>query len=794
MSCPCNGPYNPPVVSNPKRKSSGLLHFLGAFGGGDRRAQGEYARIEAFLTAVPAEYCGFGPEGSIAYSPGFCAALGLARVRTLGDIQYKLAPGDSAALESLFERLEEEGVSFTLHVKNDSETKSFKISGVRGQDTEGRAQYNILWLEDITMQLGASKIFAEEQAAQRDENERLQDSLDSLPFPVWIRDGAQKITWCNVAYARRVGARPSEIVAQQKELVSQGRKRSERIVPVGPDLARKALEEGAPQSVKMRAVIGGSRFLLQVTEVPVKGRGITVGTAEDYTSEEALEEKIRKDEAANRGLLEQLRSAIAIYDADQRLTFYNSGFSQLWGLEDGWLNTKPKLGEVMEKLRETRRLPEQSDFRKFKQSWTDMFTGLIDPHDEMLYLPDGSAVRMLAVPHTIGGLMMNFEDVTSRLELESSYNTLVAVQKETLDNLAEGVAVYGGDGRLKLWNPSFGRLWGLNPEDLAGEPHISKIIEKMKGYFDDFMWRDMREKLIALGLEREVRQGRFARKDGAQVDYATVPLPDGGVLITYTDVTDTVRVENALREKNAALEAAEKLKLDFLANVSYQLRTPLNAIMGFNEILDRQYFGPLNEKQRGYTGDIKAASEKLLGLINDILDLSSFEAGQMTLDLSPVGIRAMLENVVALASEWARKEDIGLELICPANVGKVEVDETRMKQAVMNLLRNAIAHTQEKGRIELRARRRKDALDIIVQDNGAGIAEEEKERILQPFEKIEGGLKASRGVGLGLTLVHNIVKLHGGEFTLESEPDQGTTVTISLPLSRGRFHRDQASS
>lgn len=743
--------------------------------------------MEAFLAAVPGEYCGWGPDKTVAYSPGFCAMLGLERVQSLGDVQYKLSPGDSAALEGLYIRLEDEAIPFTLNVQDCTETRTFRISGVRGADASGTAQYNILWLEEITLQARASEMFAEEQALQRAEIDRLQDSLDSLPFPVWIRDPDRKIAWVNVAYAKLVNMRPSKIIAGQKEIVSARRKgkSGEKEVLTGPELAEKALEEGKLRTARAHTVIGGNRILMQVSEIPLKGKNITVGMAEDRSAEETLEEKIRKDESANRGLLDHLRSGIAIFDAQQRLDFYNPAFTQLWGLEDGWLNTKPRLDEIIEKLRETRRLPEQADFKSFKKKWLDMIGVLIEPHEDMMYLPDGSAVRLLVVPHEIGGLMMNFEDVTSRLELESSYNTLIAVQKETLDNLAEGVAVYGGDGRLKLWNPSFGRMWGLNPEDMEGEPHISRIVARMKSYFGEGERDAMHEKMMALGLERDISKGRFERRDGTQVDYATVPLPDGGVLITYTDVTDSVRVENALREKNAALEAAEQLKLDFLANVSYQLRTPLNAIMGFNEILEQQYFGPLNARQIEYTRDIRGASEKLLGLINDILDLSSFEAGYMELEIAPVSVREMMENIADLASDWARKEKITLKLLCPANIGKIEMDETRIKQAVMNLLRNAIAFTPENGAIELRTRRRRDVLEIEVKDNGIGIAREDQVRVLQPFERVEaGGPHAARGGGLGLSLVQNIASLHGGAFALDSAPGEGTSATISLPLKR----------
>lgn len=772
------------------RKNSFFSSFFAIFGGGsDLRAQ--KARLEAFLAAVPGEYCGWASDGTVAYSKGFCDALGLESVAHIHDIQNRLAPDDSAALEGLFNRMAETGVAFTLRAADRAGTRVLKLSGMHGRDITQQDYFNILWLEDLTTQEEASRVYAEEQKLQREEIDRLQDSLDALSVPVWIRDENQILTWCNIAYARKIDAKPSEIIAQQKEIVSAGRKRKsgEKDVLLGADLARVALDKGAMQEARTHTVIGGSRLLMKITEMPVKSRRITVGMAEDLTGEDVLDTAMKNHQSANRALLEQLRSAIGIYDAEQRLEFYNSAFAELWGLEDGWLNTRPKLGEVMEKLRETRRLPEQADFRSFKKSWIDMFTGLIDPHEDMLHLPDGSALRMLVVPHKLGGLMMTFEDVTSRLELESSYNTLVAVQRETLDNLAEAVAVFGGDGRLKLSNPSFARLWSLNPEELGGEPHITKTVEKMKKFFDESQWSQIRERLIGIGLERVMHEGRLERADQSLINFSTVPLPDGGVLVTFTDVTDTVHVEKALREKNAALEAAEQLKLDFLANVSYQLRTPLNAIMGFNEILDQQYFGTLNDKQKEYTRDIREASERLLNLINDILDLSSIEAGYMMIEPVSVSVKTVLDSVLSLVEDWARKQKIEVSLSCPNNVGKAELDESRIKQAMMNVLRNAIAHTPEGGRIEILARRRKDMIEIVIKDNGEGINVADQERILQPFERVEGGSQSGRGAGLGLTLVQNIIGMHGGEFVLESEKNKGTTVTFKLPISQNQAQK-----
>ncbi len=763
----------------------GFMNFLTAlFGKGSLRA--EKARLEAFLSAVPGEYCGWSCDGSVVYSRGFCDALGLAAVENIVDIQNKLSHEDSAALEGMFNRLKQDALPFTINVQDRLEAKTFKLSGTVGKDLSGSDSFYILWLEDITELKSAGDLLEQEQARLRDDIDNLQESLDALPHPVWIRDKEQKIIWCNIAYARAVNALPSEIIAQQKEIISPSRKRkpSEKDSLFGAALARAALAKSCVQVTKTHEVLGGERRLIKISEVPLKAKGMSVGLAEDLTEEERILDKVRNNNAANRALLEQLRSAIAIYGADHKLEFYNSSFAQLWGLDEGWLNKKPKLGDIMEKLRETRRLPEQADFRAFKKSWLDMFTDLIEPRDDMLYLPDGSALRMLVVAHKLGGLMMTFEDVTSRLELESSYNTLIAVQRETLDNLAEAVAVYGGDGRLKLWNPAFGRLWSIDPENLEGEPHISRVVEKMLLSFSEDDRNAVGEKLISLALDRSANEGRLNCEDKTLIDYSTVLLPDGGVLISFTDVTDTVRVENALREKNAALEAAEKLKFDFLANVSYQLRTPLNVIMGFNEMLAQEFFGPLNDKQKEYTRDIHGASKKLLNLINDILDLSTIEAGQMDLDIENASIREVMESVFNLVQEWARSKKIEVSLTCPANIGRAEMDISRMKQAIINLVRNSIAYTDAGGKIELKATRQGDNVKISVKDNGCGINPEDQKRILQPFERIDHNQASDRGVGLGLTLVQNIIELHGGKFELESKVDEGTVVSLVIPRIR----------
>ncbi len=760
------------------QKTSLFSSLLAPLTGADQLAV-EKARLEAFLNAFPGEYCGFHKDGSVAYSDGFCALLGLPLIKTVEDIQSVLETGDSAALEGQYLALENTGKSFNIRTHLVGGKKTLRLMGTAGYALDGKDRFNIIWAEDISEEDDALFALKRSKESASQHGDMMGGALDSLSFPVWMRDGTTNLIWVNKSYAALFANDDAKSIREtQIEITLSGKNQNRSL----KEMARDALSEGKVQSSTNHVIVAGKRRLMEFQEIPVPGTTRTLGFARDATREEDLANELTRHRSANKTLLEQLRSAIAIFSADQGLEFFNTAFAAQWGLEEQWLNSKPKLGDILEKLRESRRLPEQADFRKYKQGWLDMFTRLIEPHEDMLYLPDGSAVRLLAVPHPMGGLMMTFEDVTSRLELESSYNTLIAVQKETLDNLAESVVVYGSDGRLKLWNPAFADLWKLNPEDLEGGPHINKIIDRKEGFFTAQEWPAIRREFLSHGLDRLEREGQLARADDIHIFFATQPLPDGGVMVSYYDITASTRVENALRDKAAALEAAEQLKTDFLANVSYQLRTPLNAIMGFSEILDHQYFGPLNERQKEYTGGIRESGERLVSLIDDILDLATIEAGYLELKKTPVKIKALLESLGDLITEWARKNKLEVKISCPQNIGTVEADERRLKQALLNLIRNAINFTPEGGTISISAHKIGDGVNISIQDTGVGISPEDMERVFQPFERTNAAalVHGHAGAGLGLALVKNIIELHGGAIALDSEQGRGTTVTVRL--------------
>ena len=594
--------------------------------------------------------------------------------------------------------------------------------------------------------------------------------LDALPIPVWRRRAEDlKLIEINRAYAAAVDADSARALDQGLELAGGE----------GRSLAQRARDQGSLQREKRHVVVEGARRLLELSEIPLAESGELAGFAGDLTEAESLRGELARHTAAHAAVLENIAAAIAIYGPDMRLAFFNAAFAQLWQLEPDWLASSPTMDEILERLREKRRIPEHADFRAFKKQQRALFTSLIHPQEELLHLPDERALRLTVSPHPLGGLTFVYEDVTDRLALERSYNALIATQRETLDNLYEGIAVVGSDARLKLWNPAFARLWHLVPEDLAGEPHIADIVEKCRALsIETGHWPETKLRIVAALTAHAGSSALLERTDGSRLQAATLPLPDGNILLSYLDVTDSSRVERALRERTEALETAGRLKSEFIANVSYELRTPLNAIGGFAEILANQYFGELNPRQLEYSRGIIDSAQRLSSLINDILDLATIEAGYLQLETQPVEIHALMSALMTLSYERARNQGLTLAFDCPVDIGSMMADERRLKQALFNLVSNAIKFTPAGGTITLRARREKGGVALGIVDTGIGVAQQDQARI---FEKFERGQGRESGAGLGLSLVKSLVDLHGGQIELQSAPGSGTTVTIHIP-------------
>ncbi len=738
-------------------------------------AETRRARDNAVLATAPAAFYRWnrhdGSDREEVFSPGSITAFRDLAGAQFRDLLAQFRSEDATALDAAVAGLHSEGAGFGMTVALAVGHGVFDIIGQRLHDATGAPEADLIWLIDVTAR-AAARAAGEEIERERD---RLREVLDALPLPVWRRRAADlTLIDCNRAYAAAVDAEPLRALTEGREIAAGV------IDGKGRALAARARSTAVAQSESHHIVIGGSRRLVEFTEAPLGASGELHGFARDFTDLENMQAELARHIAAHGEVLESVAVAVAIYGADTRLIFFNTAFATLWRLEEDWLATEPTLGELLERLQERRRIPEHADFSAFKRKRLAMFTSLIESQEELLHLPDDRTLRLVISPHPFGGLTFVFEDVTDKLALERSYNTLTEVQRETLDNLYEAIAVLGSDGRLKLTNPVYAQIWHLTPDDLAGEPHVSDIIEKTRALYDDRGdWPERKRRIIARITTHAAGSTPLKRRDGSVLLARTVPLPDGNILLSYLDVTDSTRVEDALRERNEALETAGRLKSEFIANVSYELRTPLNAIIGFAEILTNRYFGELNPRQLDYSRGILDSSHRLLSLINDILDLATIEAGYMTLETQAVDIHALMSSVLALTRERARKQNLKLEFECPSDIGTLVADERRLKQALFNLISNALKFTPPGGTVRLGARRLDGAVSLIVGDTGVGVPREDQARI---FEKFERGNPQARqsGPGLGLSLVKSLIELHGGWVEMESRPGAGTTVTCHL--------------
>jgi signal transduction histidine kinase len=668
----------------------------------------------------------------------------------------------ASAIEKAVEALLARGEAFSMAFT----TLSGRPIEAQGRALAGRA---LLRLKDASGVKGDLLELAGRHETLLREAASLRALLEKLPSPAWIRDAAGQLVFVNSAYAHAVEAKnPARAMAQNLELLDG----------VAREGIARARNTSGSYTGRLPVVVAGQRRSFDVLDLSTESGSAGLGI--DATEAESMRRALGRMVDAHRRTLDQISAGVAMFDTDNRLSFYNTAYRALWGLDPSFLDQRPTDSAVLERLRAARLLPEEQDFRQWKAQLHAAYRA-VEPKEYTWHLPDGRTLRVVTTPNPDGGIIYLFNDVTERLDLQRRFEELIRVQGETLDNLAEGVAVFGSDGRLRLSNSAFARMWRLSPEALAERPHIetiSTLCQPLHG--NDATWQALRQVVTAID-SREAIAGRLERRDGSVVDCSTVPLPDGATLAAFHDVTDSVNVERALRERNEALEDSDRIKINFVHHVSYELRSPLTNIIGFVHLLGDPATGPLAPKQREYLEYITVSTNTLLALINNILDLATIDAGRMQLNLGTVDIRAAMAAAAEGVQDRLVGSGIALQIRAADDIGTFVADERRLRQILFNLLANAVGFSPRGGTVTLSAERRADAVVFSVTDRGPGIPPDMVDKVFDWFETHSFGAQ-HRGAGLGLSLVRSFVELHGGTVSIASVVGQGTTVTCTFPL------------
>jgi two-component system cell cycle sensor histidine kinase PleC len=398
-------------------------------------------------------------------------------------------------------------------------------------------------------------------------------------------------------------------------------------------------------------------------------------------------------------------------------------------------------------------------------------------------------------------------DITEARRAKAAAQAAESRLRDGVESISDAFVLFERQGRLILWNQAFEDAFGFK----SGVVRRGVLKTELN-----------RIAALAIKAEHPPAGGRAGLRevelhDGRWLQLSERFTSEGGSVVTAADITaikrqeaERLRAADDLRatvdqlessqEKLSLLarkyeiamtraEAANQAKSEFLANMSHELRTPLNAINGFSEIMASELFGPLNEKYKGYAGDILKSGQHLLSLINDVLDMAKIEAGKMTLHYEPVSLREVCEDAVRLMR--GKVQDAGLKIAVEGgDLPDIEADHRGVKQVMLNLISNAVKFTPEGGSIVVSLKpfvgsEGEDRIRVACADTGIGIAPDDLTRLARPFEQVEGQhSKTTQGTGLGLALTKSLIEMHGGKLTMESQPGVGTVVSFDLPVKR----------
>jgi PAS domain S-box-containing protein len=534
----------------------------------------------------------------------------------------------------------------------------------------------------------------------------------------------------------------------------------------------------------------GALRRVEICSYPLEfdGHDARMVLVQDLTERFVAAEALRESEQKYRSLIEQLKDVFFRTDEQGRWTFLNPAWTTLTGhsieaslgthfLTYVYPSDRSALLDVFRPLAEGSMDSSLAEVRYFRKDggyrWMEANT----------YAVRDARGRLTGTTGTL-------RDVTGRRTADAERQRLATNVRQLLDAAGEGIFGTDTNGIVTFLNRRGCELLGYEPGELVGRlmhetTHYSRADGTPYPASECPILRAAAQGVVATA-DDEV----FWRQDGTalRVEYAASPVLDQdqltGAVVNFRDITSRKRAELELIVARDAAEAASRAKSDFLARMSHELRTPLNSIIGFANVLLKNRHGGMHEGDLSYLTRIATNGRHLLGLINDILDLSKIEAGHMTLELAPVRLDALVRDTVDEIEGQSRERPVELRVELPTTVAPVVTDEARMRQVLVNLIGNAVKFTPADGTITVSTsvvRAEEIAWgEVRVTDTGPGVDVAERDAIFQPYYRSEGTATLP-GIGLGLAISHALVAQMGGQLALESDAGAGSSFTIRLP-------------
>lgn len=728
------------------------------------------SRLARLLETAPAFPVVVKGDGRIEAADRFSRLLGLSSPATsLSDLGSAedggLADSDLASLEDRVRETQRTGKDFVLPLEIQGSDRRMLVMGRIADAVIYPNGAALLWFFDSTDNLRELEKSKSESEEARAAFAALAGLIEAAPLPMWHRGPDMKLNFVNRAYVHAVGAEDGmQVVDDGIELLEPEHGMS------AAQIAAKVHETDKQEERVVSTTLDGERRQLRVFDIPLGELGVA-GLAIDVQELSEARQEFRQLSEAQRDLLNMMSASVAQFDADRTLAFANLPFQRLFAFRDQWLSEKPEFARVLDRMRENGKLPEVRDFPAWRAEREPWFRSA-EASEENWLLPDGTHLRVLAQPVPDGGLLLIFEDRTEQAQLASARDTLLRVRTATFDNLFEAIAVFAADGRLSIWNRLFTEIWQLSDDALIKHPRLDELLPKLAEQLKKPSQISVLGELIRLTTaSREQRRGSAIFADGRMFQIVTIPLPDGNVLLTMLDMSDSLKIEQALRDRNSALQEADAIKGRFLANMSYEFRTPLTSISGFADLLKTGVAGELNDQAKEYVEAIATSAERLSAQINTVLDFSQGEAGALPIAREDVDVAVLLTEIAERNAGLASKRSVKLNIQLDGTQTLIPADPKRLGQAIDQILDNAIRYNREGGEVLLLARWHPGAIEIVISDNGPGIGAKDRAALIAGVGR----------QGLGIPLAKQLIESHGGDFALDSRPGEGTTVIMSLP-------------
>ena len=738
-------------------------------------------RLATLLAASPARSLLVGPDGKIQMDRALLRDLGLdgdpPRLDDLAGDDSGIVREDLDALTEDVMRTALDGSRIHGQVRAAGSARVFDVRGGLAP-APSPPRTVLLWLVDTSRAETERSDLSRRLRQTENALDALTQLIESAPFPMWYRGPDLSLGLVNSAFVAAVeGRNAAEVIARGAELI-------ESAGEVGAqEAAQMALQSGRAYARNQPATIGGERRMLKLVDVPLP-TGAVAGFALDIQDLEDARTELARNIRSQRELSDRMTAGAVQFDAERRVDFFNQPFAIMAQIDPEWLGESPEFDRVLERMRENNRLPETRDFPQWKAERRDWFISADELIEENWILANGDHLRIVGQPLPDGGLRLIFEDRTEQVRLASARDTLLRVRTATFDNLFEVISVFASDGRLYLWNRRFSEVWNLDEEWLGEHPRVDELVPALaKQLVNPTAAAQVREMVRSTTSGRRSGTGRVVMTDGRQFEFAAVPLPDGNALFTMIDVTDSSRIEAALRERAAALEEADRVKTGFVANMSYELRTPLTSIGGFAEMLSAGYAGELEPRAKDYVAAITQSVQRLSKLIDDVLDLTEGDTRGVTLERERIDMAGLCRTTGEAARPRADDKQQRFEVAIDPAAGTVIGDVRRLRESIEHVLRNAIAYTDEGGLVSLAATGDEDQVVVTISDNGPGILPEDQAQVFDRFHRVSGagGRGGDAALGLGLPLARQFVEAHGGSIALQSALGEGTTVTLTIP-------------